>query len=250
MRVSICTAFVGVTKRTIVRENNMRVTIFSLLAIASLAATDTYAQPGRNTPDQVSACQELRGATKGLYGLCVSFCSTQDQTGIDMNDIDSVRAAAPSIALLEKYNERKTHEDPEMPCFANDDDGPDNDGGDSPPVDTSCACWSAQELLEIDGVLDPVRGLTPTAQCTANQTTDGVTVEAQVYEGYTSSTGGDPVVVSSAFAYVSPDETSGIQGCMFESPTSGIRNLPLPQRIDAEQCIQSIISHCDAVGIP
>jgi hypothetical protein len=33
---------------------------------------------------------------------------------------------------------------------------------------------------------------------------------------------------------------------MFESPTSGIRNFPLPQRIDAEQCIQSIISHCDA----
>lgn len=170
-----------------------------------------------------------------------------------MNDISSVRAAAPSLDLLRKYNERKTSSDPDMPCMSDGDDG-DNEvlnvridgGSDSPPTVSSCGCWSSEELQQIDGALALVRGMTPDAQCTANSN-DVETFEAQVFEGYDVDSA-EPVVVTSAFAYVSPDGSDAAQGCMFQSPTTGIRNFPLEERADAESCIQMILNQCTAIG--
>lgn len=242
-----------------VKENGMRALTLLLAMIAFLVANSVNAKPQENRPvrqampDHVAACDGLRGSKKGLHGLCVAFCAQRDQSNVDMNDISSVRAAAPSLHLLQKYNERKTESDPDMPCMA--DDGTEDDdqsdagtggGNDSPPTDLSCGCWSTEELQAIDGTLAVVRDMTPDAKCTANANDNG-TYEAQVFHGYNVDSS-NPVVVSSAFAYVSPDGGEAAQGCMFQSPTTGIRNFPLEQRAEAEHCIQMILDQCAAIG--
>lgn len=242
-----------------VKENGMRALTLLLAMVAFVVANSVNAKPQKDRParqampDHVAACDGLQGSKRGLHGLCVAFCAQRDQSRVDMNDISSVRAAAPRLALLQKYNERKTESDPEMPCMVDDgpkDDGPlyavSGGGDDSPPAVTSCGCWSTEELQAIDGSLAVVRDMTPDAMCTANAS-DVETFEAQVFEGYRVDSV-DPVVVASAFAYVSPDGSDTVQGCMFQSPTTGIRNFPLEQRAEAEHCIQMIVEQCAAIG--
>lgn len=229
----------------------MRVPILLLLSIVFFVVVPANANPrddqsaAHAKSDQVSACADLRGGTKGLYGLCVAFCAQRDQSNVNMNDIQSVRSAAPNLELLTAYNDRKTESDPDMPCMI-DDDGDSDDGGEPPPPVTSCGCWSDDELLAIDGVLDPIPGMAPDAICTSNQNENGI-YEAQIYEGY--NLGADlELVGTSAFAYASPDGSDTAQGCMFRSPTAGDRNFPLERRAEAEYCMQAIVAQCAAIG--
>lgn len=205
-------------------------------------------------PDSPSAhngnaqvCASLRGATPGLHGLCQAYCARRDQSGVDMNDIASVRAAAPSVTLLERYNAIKTESDPVMPCFADAGDDGESDLPDDPPVPTSCACWTSDQIQLIDGILDAPRGMTPEVQCTLNDSDQGI-YEAQVLEGYGLGTANESVV-GSAFAYFDPLDIS-VQGCMFQSPTEGILNFTLEHRVEAQYCIQTIVDQCATVNSP
>lgn len=278
----------------------MRASIVVFVSLLLFAAVPADAKPrdqrnaANQKPDHVAECAELRNATPGLYGLCVSFCKKRDQSKVDMNDIRSVRAAAPSLNLLERYNALKTASDPGMPCMAesgdfhsdddssSEDDGSfdddssseddssdddsseasggtvsggdtggggtgDNGGGtDTPPVPVSCGCWTADQVADIDGNLAAPRGMTPEVRCTLNESAAGV-YEAQVVEGYNLDSV-SPTTVSSAFAYVNADGSGGPQGCMFDSPSTGILNFPLTDRAEGEACIQMIVDHCAAIG--
>ncbi|MDX1518311.1 MAG: hypothetical protein R3288_15800 [Woeseiaceae bacterium] len=229
-----------------------------------------------------------------------------------MNDIRTVRAAAPSVQLLRKYNALKTENDPSMPCMtdytsagddgssddhssydddsssddhssydddsssedgSSDDDsssedsggsvgtsdggttagdngggttGGDTGGGEPPPVPVSCGCWTPEQIAEIDGILAASRAGPAGAKCTLNENAGGV-YAAQVFEGYNVDAL-DPVTVQSAYAYVDENGGASPQGCMFQSPGTGILNFPLTDRAEGEACIQMIVDHCAANG--
>ncbi len=225
----------------------MRMSVTAIFVILTLFTHAAEAQRGngkseaavRGTP--VGTCDSLRGGTPGLHGLCVAYCVARDQSNVDMNDIASVRAAAPSVKLLERYNSMKREADPEMPCFA---DAGGSEVPDELPEPTSCACWTSEQLSLIDGVLDPVRGKVSAAHCTLNASDSGI-YEAQVYEGYDVGTA-EETVVNSAFAYYDPEDDS-VQGCMSQSPTGGFLNFTLQHRAEAQYCIQTIAAQCDAI---
>ena len=185
----------------------------------------------------VSACSSLKGR---LHGLCVAYCAPRNQSNVDMNDIASVRAAAPDLKLLERYNELKTESDPPMLCLA---DVPDIEP--PSPAPTSCSCWSEEELHAIDGLIGSVERGTPEFRCTANESDEGV-YEIQALEGYNLDMSTEKVV-SSAFAYFDPDDLA-TQGCMFQSQFGELRNFPLQHRAEAEFCIQQVSAQCAANG--
>lgn len=207
------------------------------------------------------SCDVLRGATSGLYGLCVSYCSVRDQSDVDLNEIASVKAAAPSIQLLQKYNDLRQDGDPEMPCFRNSgptdgsgggDGGTGGDGGDGssggdspPPPPAQCPCWTSEELGSIDGVLPPSDLGDPVADCTTIEE-NGIAYKRQVVEGY--DLGFLTTVEGVAWASFDAGGTEPYNGCFF-SNSSGSLNFPV-ERADAEACVQEIANHCAALGNP
>lgn len=83
------------------------------------------------TPDGVppaneGVCDDLIGATPGLYGLCVAYCEAQDCTD---DDPVSAQCRIPNPAILANYNKKKRVGDPDMPC-----------------VKKPCPCWTEDEL--------------------------------------------------------------------------------------------------------
>jgi hypothetical protein len=248
----------------------MRQLIVMFLVFGSLALTSPPSEAARGEkPEHVQACEELRPSSRGLYGLCVAFCRQQDLSHVDLNDIASVRAAAPDIAILREYNDRRRPSDPEMPCLQNndpsgddptgsdipggDDDpsgggdpgsGSDGPSGDIPPAE--CPCWTGAELAAIDGELPPMDGMTATVDCTALDD-GGAVYRQQVREGY--DLGFTISVERVAWASVSTGGPDPYDGCFISSSDGLQRNFPL-ETADAEKCVQEIAAHCDALGNP
>lgn len=224
------------------------IVIFFAALFLSFAAGAGPGNPGPSfSPgnSESSVCAVLRGATPSLRGLCEAYCAQRDQSGVDMNDIASVRAAAPDLKLLERYNARKGPDDPEMPCFAEPSESNLPPAGDEKPAPTSCACWSPEQIAVIDGLLDTVRGKSASVQCTLNDSDQGV-YQAQVVEGYDLGTDSE-IVVNSAFAYFELSDAT-TQGCMFQSPSTGIINYTLEDRAEGQYCIQNIVDQCATVN--
>jgi len=248
----------------------MRISLLLVLLIGFLSVGDTYAQSrGNKGPAHAAGCADLRNnATKGLYGLCVAFCASRDQSNVDLNDIASVKAAAPDIATLRKYNALRRFTDPKMPCMQYDDSGNDetdgtsgggsggdsggdtsggSDGEEPPPPPAQCGCWTGPELASIDGVSPSGDSAAWGADCTSNEL-NGVMYEDQVIEGY--DFGG--LITREGVAWASFDAGDGdmepYNGCYF-STADGVRNFPLEQA-DAENCVQEIAAHCTTLGNP
>lgn len=214
-------------------------------------------------PEGRQSCDVLRGATSGLYGLCVSYCSVRDQSNVDLNEIASVKAAAPSIELLRKYNNKRRAGDPEMPCFKNtgptdgdsggsDDTGDDtggddgSTGGDPPPAPPAqCPCWTGEELASLDGMLPTSSLGNPVVDCTAIEE-NGLAYKRQVVEGY--DMGFLTTVEGVAWASSDSGGAEPYNGCFF-SNSAGSLNLPI-ERADAESCVQEVASHCAELGSP
>lgn len=76
------------------------------IALVMFSATSTYAE----TKDDV--CETLVDATPGLYGLCVAFCIAHPPGESGTLDLSN-----PQTRILRAYNQKKTYEDPDMPCF-------------------------------------------------------------------------------------------------------------------------------------
>lgn len=92
---------------------------------------------GHGTPDGMppaneGVCDGLKGATPGLYGLCVAYCEAQDLDGLDLNDPTTHNKNIPNDRILRNYNKKKKVGDPDMPCIK--------------PV---CPCWDQAEIDRI-----------------------------------------------------------------------------------------------------
>ncbi|MGB5259097.1 MAG: hypothetical protein WBO34_01075 [Gammaproteobacteria bacterium] len=107
---------------------------------------------GRHTQHDV--CKDLKGGTRGLYGLCVVYCEAQS--------CDAESAAAGQCTrqsfnerVLENYNRKKATNDPEMPCLE-----------EEPASASPCPCLTEQEATDtqwsscdIDGGQTRVSGI-------------------------------------------------------------------------------------------
>jgi len=97
--------------------------------------------PDGETPAVETVCDPLNAddVTDGLYGLCLAFCGAQDIASEDYPITDEELATLldnpPSGSILNTYNTLKKASDPDMPCVV---------------VDSSCPCWTEQELAAID----------------------------------------------------------------------------------------------------
>jgi len=121
-------------------------TIILSVAVTILMAPSTLAKtPDGETPANEDVCDELQGATPGLYGLCVAFCEAQDHANILVatteQEIHALEDAAPSGRILANYNKKRKKGDPAMPCM------------NTTTVTDPCPCWAEAELAEIDGVM-------------------------------------------------------------------------------------------------
>lgn len=67
--------------------------------------------PDGETPANEAVCDNLMGATPGLYGLCVAYCEAQD---LDMVG----EAKMPNSKILVNYRKKMQASDPDMPCIA------------------------------------------------------------------------------------------------------------------------------------
>lgn len=122
------------------------VLVAGLIGIATPAAAST---PDGQTPANEGVCDELQGATPGLYGLCVAYCEAQD--------LDSVTSGkTPSEKILANYRKKMRDGDPDMPC-----------------VQTPCPCWDTQELasMSTDGLAAACTSTTNTIEIIDNSPT-------------------------------------------------------------------------------
>lgn len=113
--------------------------VLVLVALAIFVATfpttesvEASQTPDGETPANEGVCDELIGATPGLYGLCVAFCEAQDCEP-DFSLADPFETCTPSSEkVLENYDRRKQEGDIDMPC-----------------IKAPCPCWSPDELLDL-----------------------------------------------------------------------------------------------------
>ena len=117
------------------------------ISLSMLGLTVVAATPDEQMPAEETICDSLKadGVSKGLYGLCVAFCEAQDYATISVPtteaEFDSLETYAPSGRILANYNKKKQPLDPAMPCIV---------------VQSPCPCITAEELAEIDGLVDGV----------------------------------------------------------------------------------------------
>ena len=94
----------------------MRMSHLASIAFAcsiSLFSTASFAQP----PADDDRCDALSDSTPSLYGLCIAYWATQENGNSEA-----------SSKILQKYTEKQTGEDPDMPCLV------------------PCPCWDAAKL--------------------------------------------------------------------------------------------------------
>ena len=66
--------------------------------------------PDGLTPANEGVCDTVKGATPGLYGLCVAYCEAQDLDLLGDQE-------PPNNKILDNYNRKKQAGDPDMPCL-------------------------------------------------------------------------------------------------------------------------------------
>ena len=126
-----------------VQKTSILGVLFASLSMIGLPATAST--PDGQTPAEETICTPLMAedVTQGLYGLCIAFCEAQDHAdeNYPITDIElaMLEATPPSGSILDAYNNIKKETDPDLPCIA-----------------SSCPCWTADELADIDGVIDGV----------------------------------------------------------------------------------------------
>jgi hypothetical protein len=112
--------------------------LFVSLSMVGLAATAST--PDGGTPETVCDPLKADNVTQGLYGLCLAFCEAQDiadeELPITDDELAALAGTPPSGSILNSYNMIKKTTDPNMPCIV---------------VDSTCPCWTDEELAWIDG---------------------------------------------------------------------------------------------------
>ena len=117
----------------------LKVVMVAAALTAFIAAPVMAQTPDGLTPANEDVCDELIGATPGLYGLCVGFCEAQDcEANYDFasGEVTFDPSCKPSSnRLLENYNKRAQPGDPPMPCVN--------------VVEAECRCWTQSELEQV-----------------------------------------------------------------------------------------------------
>jgi len=72
--------------------------------------------PDGFTPNDEVVCDSLKGATPGLYGLCVAYCEGTDSPEDLTTEEKIASLPRPSTKLLANYNRMRKAGDPQMPC--------------------------------------------------------------------------------------------------------------------------------------
>ena len=110
--------------------------LISCVAVAILMAPFALAQtPDGATPANEGVCDDLKGFTPGLYGLCVAFCEAQDLASLARplteDELGLLEEATPSGRILANYDRKRRSGDPDMPCIK---------------VEEPCPCWDSAAL--------------------------------------------------------------------------------------------------------
>ncbi len=95
----------------------LRSSVFAAItaAFGILASGPGLAQaPDGETPAEEMVCDQLKGGTPGLYGLCVAYCEAQDFEEM----LQQAKAGGnPGGKILDRYRAKMTASDPDMPCI-------------------------------------------------------------------------------------------------------------------------------------
>lgn len=86
-------------------------------------------------PAAGGVCDDLKGGTPGLYGLCVAYCEAQG-----LGDPELAEAKQSAFSLLRAYERKRGPGDPDMPCLA---EAPREF---PPPPQAECPCWDVDTL--------------------------------------------------------------------------------------------------------
>lgn len=99
-------------------------------------ASRSIASVNAETPAQETVCNELIGATPGLYGLCVAYCEAQDGPEVLYEDVELTdqEISTPNRKLLTNYDKKMREGDSRMPCVN---------------YKSSCPVWTEEELDKI-----------------------------------------------------------------------------------------------------
>jgi hypothetical protein len=198
--------------------------------------------PDGETPAVETVCDPLNAddVTNGLYGLCLAFCEAQDiadeEVPITDEELAILQDTPPSGSILDTYNTIKNASDPDMPCIV---------------VDSSCPCWTEDELAAIDGMIPDANGLLDCEQQTNPDT--GIIEVAFTAEVELLDT--DPPrqrlsILASAANIISPN--GNIQRCRYRNNQV---SPPESRFLDAGQgtmtpgqaaaCVEEVVAHCN-----
>ena len=101
--------------------------VASLLVLGGLDATAKDNKKDNKTPAQEKVCDVVKGATPGLYGMCVAYCEAQDAN-------EFINLKTSSKKLLRNYDKKRKASDPQMPCVN---------------YATACPVWASDQLGDI-----------------------------------------------------------------------------------------------------
>ena len=108
----------------------LTVTLFTM-STPTLAGT-----PDGLTPNSEVICDGLKGATDGLYGLCIAYCEATDSLE-DLSSEENITTLPKSSAqILKYYNEKRQIGDPQMPCVTYYDE-------------TACPAWTRDQINSV-----------------------------------------------------------------------------------------------------
>ena len=175
-------------------------------------------------------CDDLRGGTRGLHGLCVSYCETQnvseDFKPHHFKPHKAKRKAAKREKVLARYNAKKGASDPEMPCVEQ-----------ASPTVTICPCWAPAELDA-----DKWRGKSPAAACRNTLTSD------ELSAGTTGLDFGRALALTT-IAYAGTDQEEVMNFCVREDNATSVKmseKILDPKVVAA--CRAQVKATCDALA--
>lgn len=175
------------------------------------------------TAGSESVCDPLKaeGVTKGLYGMCVSFCEggeyASHEAPLTEDELQALAEKAPSGAILRNYNRMKQASDPDMPCIVSAEDDP-------------CPCWSPGELREVSDGVSPDH-VAIDYGCNATATS------IQVFEGQP----------GESYAALSTNR-SRLRSCFYNnSATAQERVMNLETEDQAAGCMSQITARCNEI---
>jgi hypothetical protein len=217
--------------------------LFVSLAMAGLPAVAST--PDGSTPAEETVCDPLMDevVTPGLYGLCLAFCEAQDIASEDMaltdDEILALLNDVPSGSILQTYNQLRKESDPEMPCIVR------------APEPSSCPCWTAEELAEIDTPANTPNGTSRTLCRFVVDSQTGLVDTTIAFEIDTTIDRATITAIAAnqeRFGMPTPTRNCEFQNLQVDPIID--RDISNLSSGEAAFCLDELITHCDSLGFP